>query len=131
VVVSAFILGVFLGYFHGWGDAERHQGGKHQKCAEPEEEDPPIVPAAVYRPARVPWDEILAEARANLGKDLPYMRLGAPTVVDVWDKSNPSLEWLASTSELRSLAYAGDMDRIRSENAAYYAISQLTEWTRK
>lgn len=50
--------------------------------------------------------------------------------LDVPDWVNPSAERLATTGELRALAFDGDMDRINSEIAAFRAVNQLREWTR-
>lgn len=41
---------------------------------------------------------------------------------------NPSRQELATTAELRALAYAGDMETINSEVAAWKALMRLDEW---
>lgn len=45
--------------------------------------------------------------------------------------SSPSFEGLATTGELRRLAYAGDIEAIDSEAAAFLALLRLDEWTAK
>lgn len=48
---------------------------------------------------------------------------------DMFGWVNPSYSRLATTGELRALAYAGDMDAVNSEVAAFKAMLLLGEWT--
>ena len=49
---------------------------------------------------------------------------------ELYDWLNPGSR-LATTAELRQLAFAGNMDVINSEVAAWKALMQLDEWSRK
>ena len=82
-------------------------------------------------PGRRPWMVTVP------GRQWPVSRVMVPAPVmiatrmaaaDPHARVNPSAERLATTGELRALAYAGDLDTIRSEIAAYRAVAQLEEW---
>lgn len=87
-------------------------------------------PAAAPRtPSRAPG--ALTEPRRNrqtviIPELVPEL---LPVEAAAFETVNPSAERLASTGELRALAYTGDMEHIRSEIAAFKALLRLEEWT--
>jgi hypothetical protein len=59
----------------------------------------------------------------------PYPPLTRFPDPEPYARVNPSAKRLATTGELRAFAYAGDLEAVNSEVAAFRALVQLEEWT--
>lgn len=81
-------------------------------------------------PARRPWVVTVPPRPCQAARIVipAPVTMTTRAVSDPHARVNPSRERLATTGELRALAYAGDLDTIRSEVAAYRAVAQLEEW---
>ena len=134
MVTAAAVMIIFgVAYWYGTYGPDDY-AARHRKIPEPA-----VVSAP---PRRRPADRAVPKhARAAVTlPDLypartmtvvvpPAARTPQPVERLALEAVNPSAAPLASTGELRALAYAGDMDTIRSEIAAWKAMRQLEEWT--
>jgi hypothetical protein len=144
-LIALVMIGLIVYWYATYGPED--YAGRHRKITGEEEEGPCVtravstVPIAVNRGA---GDRIPSRARSAAMTARPVYPYRdqclvvvppVPAVVEepvfaaLLEEKSPSMERLASTGELRALAFDGDLEQIRSEVAAFRALVQLEEWT--
>lgn len=146
-LIALVMIGLIVYWYATYGPED--YAGRHRKITGEEEGTwEPCMPAVSTVPiaaSRGAGDRIPSRARSAamtarpvypyrdqrlvIVPRAPVTAVAEPVFAAVLEKRNASGERLASTGELRALAFDGDLEQIRSEVAAFRALVQLEEWT--
>jgi hypothetical protein len=146
-LIALVMIGLIVYWYATYGPED--YAGRHRKITGEEEGSwEPRMPAAGTAPIAVSRDAgdrtpSRARSAATTARPVypyrdqrlvvvpraPVTAVAEPVFAAVLEERNASGERLASTGELRALAFDGDLEQIRSEVAAFRALVQLEEWS--